>query len=150
MKSFKDFILGEAKDVIIKPAVNPVIDTEDDELEDISTELSDIISDMTDEEKEILLAHAYALVLLNDTEESEEDNELEEASIVHLTGAERTQGKMMRRMPKWKKKARVRYIKNKKCPVGTTWSVSEKSCTRINIDLSRLQKMISKMKIRQG
>lgn len=149
MKSFKEFILGEA-DIIVEPVVEPIIDNE--ELEDISDELLDIISDMSDEEKEILLAHAYALVLLgNEDEDSEEDKDEElEETIQHLTGAERTQGKMQRRMPKWKKKAKIRYIKNKKCPIGTTWSSAEKSCTRINIDLSRLQKMISKMKIRQG
>jgi hypothetical protein len=73
---------------------------------------------------------------------------LSEAAIIHQTGSERTAGKMKRRQPKWKRKAKIRYIKNKKCPVGTTYSQKDKSCTHIDIDMSRLQKLISKMKIR--
>jgi hypothetical protein len=118
---------------------------------------------MTSEEKEILLAHAYGLIFagvseedfLKDDEKEDEDEdtlggdiEANESMITHLTSAERTQGKILRRTPKWKRKAKIRYIKNKKCPPGTTWSSKEKSCTHLNIDLSRLQKMISKMKIK--
>jgi hypothetical protein len=73
---------------------------------------------------------------------------LSEALITHMTAAERNAGKMKRRTPKWRKRARIRYIRNKKCPTGTTWSSTSKSCTRLNIDLSRLQKMIAKMRIK--
>ena len=169
MTSFTSFILGEKE----APKVNKE-ELEGDEgtegaegteeLISLDDELKEIISEMSDEEKEILLAHAYALVLVSgdasedDKEEEEEVDadagdagdagSVSEGSIKHLTSKQRTSGKLMRRKPKWKKRARLRYIKNKKCPAGTTWSSETRSCTHINIDLSRLQKMIAKMRIR--
>lgn len=260
----KNKLVNEAEEVVttVTPAENEE-DPEQEELEDVSTELAAVISDLTDEEKEILLMHAYALILSVDGDsEDDEGEELEEsekpiivtyedslgnkqiltvsdeggklsminnkgvtssisniafmisqddfekggyensgtadkakwvknsalqawkeskgnskkfattfsklmklkfypsdakgdiypvmteATIDHLTSQERTASKLQRRIPKYKRKIKIRYIRNKKCPEGTTWSSVSKSCTRKNIDLSRIQKMISKMKIR--
>jgi hypothetical protein len=169
MGLFGDYIL-EKKETskLEQPVHSDIVDVEvaepteldnqaSEQIQSVDDQLKDIISDMTDEEKEVLLDHAYALVLADveddgeesdESDSSDEDNEITEASIKHLTAAERTAGKMTRRTPKWKRKARIRYIKNKKCPAGTTYSSDSKSCTRLNIDLSRLQKMIAKMRIR--
>lgn len=163
MKSFKNYILGEAEaetKIDVKDTENEDESKEDKgDLVPVDQELKEIIADLTDEEKEVLLAHAYALIFNDmsdedfdskegESEEGEDEDELEEASIEHLSGKERTAGRLKRRAPRWKRRARIRYIKNKKCPMGTTFSTKTKSCTRKNIDMSRIQKLISRMKIR--
>lgn len=138
-----------------KEPKNKSIEDEDAEEEvDTKEEIIEALDDMNEDELEALLDIIY-LIILGEDEESEENNEpseedkkVTEAMIQHLTGKERSEGKMMRRTPKWKKKAKVRYIKNKKCPAGTTWSSKTRSCTKLNLDMSRLQKILAKMKIK--
>ena len=122
--------------------------------EELIEELNSAIEDMTDDELDVLLDYAYAILLSEEEEEDKESEEgeekVEEALIQHQTPTEKSQLKRIRRTPKWKRKARVRYIRNKKCPAGTSWSSVTKSCGHINIDMSRLQKIISKMKVRSA
>lgn len=112
----------------------------------IIDEITKGLQDLTDDELDVLLDVMYSIVLAD--EEVEGDEDLKEAFIDHQTSQEKTAMKMKRRLPKWKRKAKIRYFRNKKCPAGTSWSSTAKSCTHINIDMSRLQKIISKMKIR--
>ena len=65
-----------------------------------------------------------------------------------MTSQERNAMKIKRRTPKFKRRIRLRYIKNKKCPAGTTWSSKTRGCSKLNIDLSRIEKLISKMKLK--
>jgi hypothetical protein len=133
-------------------------DEGDEEIEDkpsVKDEIIEALEDLNEDELEALMDVIYLFILGNEDrekeegeEEAKEGGEVTEASIKHLTGLERSQGKMLRRTPKWKKKARTRYLKNKKCPAGTTWSSKERTCTKIDIDMSRLQKIIAKMKIK--
>jgi hypothetical protein len=164
---------GEFPDVITPPAENEpseedkegseAPDADDDTVQTAKDEIIDALEDLTDDEIEALLDVIYLIVLSDEENKtpSEDDKDtidtevvpepeptFSEAMIQHLTGAERSEGKLMRRTPKWKRKAKIRYIKNKKCPAGTTWSTKNRSCTRIDLDMSRLQKILAKMKIK--
>lgn len=115
--------------------------------EELMEEIQEALEDLTDDELDVVLDAIYSL-LLADEEEKESEPDLKESLIDHQTPTEKTSLKMKRRLPKWKRKAKIRYFRNKKCPTGTSWSSKTKSCTHINIDMSRLQKIIAKMKIR--
>lgn len=125
-----------------------VVETPREELID---EIQDALTDLTDDELDVVLDAIYAIILADEeSEEKEEGSEenMEESLITHMTSKDRTTMRMKRRTPKWKRKAKIRYLKNKKCPAGTTWSSATKTCTHINIDMSRLEKIIAKMRIK--
>lgn len=157
MFSLKESIFGkkveEAKELEIKieepeeEEPSSEEETKESSREELMEEIHEALEDLSDDELDIVLDTLYS-ILLQDDDGSEDKEELEESFIDHLSSTEKSQMKMKRRLPKWKRKAKIRYFRNKKCPAGTSWSSVDKSCTHINIDMSRLQKIISKMKIR--
>lgn len=71
---------------------------------------------------------------------------LTENAIKHLTSQERLKGKIERRKPRIKRALKIRRLKNKKCPPGTSWSSKTKSCTKIDPKKSRIMKRVAKFR----
>lgn len=71
---------------------------------------------------------------------------LKENAIKHLTSQERLKGKIERRKPRIKRALKIRRLKNKKCPPGTSWSSKTKSCTKIDPKKSRIMKRVAKFR----
>jgi hypothetical protein len=137
----------EQEDEIEEPSEEPSEESTEEHVEQtreiLIEEIHEALEDLTDDELDVVLDAIYSILLAEEDEEG-----LKEALIDHQTPKEKTTMKLKRRLPKWKRKAKIRYFRNKKCPTGTSWSSVTKSCTHINIDMSRLQKIIAKMKIR--
>ena len=76
----------------------------------------------------------------------DDGKDIKESAINHLTPQERLKGKLKRRQPGVKRALKIRRMKNKKCPKGTSWSSKTRSCTKIDPKKSRTMKRVAKFR----